>query len=310
MSQQTTSNILMIRPANFGFNEETADNNSFQTRAKVLSEEEVKIRAQREFDTMVEKLRTKGINVIVIEDTATPIKPDAVFPNNWITFHEDGTILTYPMYSAKRRNERRDDIVEQMMKDFSVSNTYRLENYEQVNQILEGTGSMILDRVNKIAYACTSPRTNENLLNVFCEKLAYQKAVFQSVDANGEDIYHTNVMMALGENFVVIGLETIKDEEQKNMLLKLFKETNKEIIDITFEQILAFAGNMLQVKNNEGETFLVMSKQAFESLTDQQIEKIEQFTNIFYSDIEAIETIGGGSARCMIAEVFLPKHED
>lgn len=307
MRHQTTSNLLMIRPTNFGFNEETAENNSFQTRAKVLTPEEIKIRAQKEFDEMVEKLRANNINVIVVEDTAEPIKPDAVFPNNWITFHEDGTIMTYPMYSAKRRLERRDDVIEQIRNDFTVSNTYRLENYEQVNQFLEGTGSMILDRVNKIVYACTSPRTNENLLDIFCEKLGFEKAVFQSVDANGDDIYHTNVMMALGENFVVIGLDTIKDEAQKNMLLEFFNKTNKEVIDISFEQILAFAGNMLQVRNENGDTFLVMSQQAFESLNDVQLKKIEAFTNILYCDIEAIETLGGGSARCMIAEVFLPE---
>lgn len=307
MSNQTTSNILMIRPANFGFNEETAANNSFQTRAKVLTPEQVKARAQKEFDEMVEKLRSKGINVIVVEDTEDPIKPDAVFPNNWITFHEDGTIMTYPMYSAKRRLERRDDIIDQIKKDYSVSSTYRLENFEDTNQILEGTGSMILDRVNKIVYACTSPRTNENLLDVFCKILGYEKAVFQSVDGNGDDIYHTNVMMALGENFVVIGLDTIKDEDQKKMLLTFFEKTNKKVIDISFEQILAFAGNMLQVRNDEGETFLVMSQQAFESLNDNQIEEIEKYTNILYSNIEAIETLGGGSARCMMAEVFLPK---
>ena len=307
MSVQTTSNILMIRPANFGFNEETAENNSFQTRAKMLTPEQVKARAQREFDEMVEKLRSKGINVIVIEDTETPIKPDAVFPNNWISFHENGSVMTYPMYSAKRRLERRDDVIDQIKKDFNVSSTYRLENFEETDQILEGTGSMILDRVNKIVYACTSPRTNEYLLDVFCKILGYEKAVFQSVDGNGDDIYHTNVMMALGEDFVVIGLDTIKNEDQKNMLLEFFKKTNKAIIDISFEQILSFAGNMLQVRNDEGETFLVMSEQAFESLTDEQVKKIEQFTNIIYSNIEAIETLGGGSARCMMAEVFLQK---
>jgi len=306
MSHQTTSNILMIRPANFGFNEETAANNSFQTKAKVMTPEQVKARAQREFDEMVEKLRSKGINVIVVEDTETPIKPDAVFPNNWITFHEDGTVMTYPMYSAKRRLERRDDIIDQIKKDFSVSSTYRLEKFEATDQMLEGTGSMILDRVNKIVYACTSPRTDESLLNVFCNILGYKKAVFQSVDANGDDIYHTNVMMALGEDFVVIGLDTVKNEDQKEMLLAFFKETNKAVIDISFEQILSFAGNMLQVRNDEGETFLVMSQQAFESLHDNQIQEIEKYTNILYSDIEAIETLGGGSARCMMAEVFLP----
>jgi len=308
MSHQTTSNILMIRPANFGFNEETAENNSFQTRAKILTPYEIKIRAQSEFDTMVLNLQTNGINVIVVDDTNTPIKPDAVFPNNWITFHEDGTVMTYPMFSPKRRLERRDDVITQIKKDFTVTGTYRLEHFEEKDQILEGTGSMILDRVNKICYACTSPRTDDNLLDIFCNLFGYEKAVFESVDTNGDDIYHTNVMMALGEDFVVIGMDTVNNEEQKSMLLENFKQTNKEVIEITFEQILSFAGNMLQVRNDKDETFLVMSQQAFESLTDEQIQKIERYTNILYSDIEAIETLGGGSARCMMAEVFLPKN--
>lgn len=305
--QQTTSNILMIRPSNFGFNEETAANNSFQTKAKVLTPDQVKKRAIEEFDNFVAKMRKEGINVIVIEDTNEPVKPDAVFPNNWVTFHQDGVVITYPMFSEKRRNERREDVLEKLKEQFQIENTFRLEKFEAENKFLEGTGSMILDRVNKICYACTSPRTDEKLLDIFCEMGHYQKAAFQSVDANGEDIYHTNVMMALGEDFVVIGLSTIKNEEQKTMLLDLFAKTNKTVIDISFEQILSFAGNMLQVQNEKGETYLVMSQQAFESLTDKQIKEIKMRTKILYSPIEAIETLGGGSARCMMAEVFLPK---
>lgn len=305
--QQTTSNILMIRPANFGFNEETAANNSFQTKAKVLTPDQVKKRAIEEFDNFVAKMREEGINVIVMDDTEEPIKPDAVFPNNWVTFHQDGVVITYPMYSEIRRKERREDVLENLKDQFKIEGTFRLEKFEAENRFLEGTGSMILDRVNKICYACTSPRTEEGLLDIFCELGHYQKAAFQSVDANGEDIYHTNVMMALGEDFVVIGLSTIKDESQRKMLLDLFEKTNKEVIDISFEQILSFAGNMLQVRNEKGETYLVMSQQAFESLTDEQIKKIEMRTKILYSPIEAIETLGGGSARCMMAEVFLPK---
>ncbi|MFK8006198.1 MAG: citrulline utilization hydrolase CtlX [Saprospiraceae bacterium] len=305
--QQTTSNILMIRPTNFGFNEETAANNSFQTKAKVLTPDQVKKRAMEEFDNFVTKMRGEGINVIVMDDTDEPIKPDAVFPNNWVTFHQDGVVITYPMYSEIRRKERREDVLEKLKEQFQIEGTFRLEKFEAENRFLEGTGSMILDRVNKICYACTSPRTDEGLLDIFCELGHFQKAAFQSVDANGEDIYHTNVMMALGEDFVVIGMSTIKDEAQKKMLLDLFEKTNKEIIDISFEQILSFAGNMLQVRNEKGETYLVMSQQAFESLTDEQIKKIEIRTKILYSPIEAIETLGGGSARCMMAEVFLPK---
>lgn len=306
--QQTTSNILMIRPTNFGFNEETATNNSFQTKAKFLKPDQVKKRAMEEFDNFVAKMRGKGINVIVIDDSAKPIKPDAVFPNNWVSFHQNGAVITYPMYSEIRRKERRDDVLEKLKEDFMIEATYRLEKFEAEDRFLEGTGSMILDRVNKICYACTSPRTDEGLLDVFCEFVDYQKVAFQSVDANGEDIYHTNVMMALGEDFVVIGMSTIKNEVQKRMLLELFEKTNKTIIDISFDQILSFAGNMLQVRNEQGDTYLVMSQQAFESLTDEQIKEIEMRTKILYSSIETIETLGGGSARCMMAEVFLPKN--
>lgn len=305
--QQTTSNILMIRPLNFGFNEETAENNSFQTKAKSHNPSEIKKMAMEEFDNFVAKMRGVGINVIVIEDTAEPIKPDAVFPNNWVSFHQNGFAITYPMFAEVRRKERRDDILEKLKEHFNLEGVIRLEKFEAENRFLEGTGSMILDRANKICYACTSPRTDEGLLDIFCEYVQYQKVSFQSVDAHGEDIYHTNVMMALGEDFVVIGMSTIKDEEQKKMLLDLFEKTNKTVIDISFKQILSFAGNMLQVRNEKGETYLVMSQQAFESLTEEQITEIEKRTKILSSPIEAIETLGGGSARCMMAEVFLPE---
>ena len=306
--QQTTSNILMIRPTNFGFNEETAANNSFQTKAKFHTPNEIKEMAMEEFDNFVAKMRGEGINVIVIDDSTEPIKPDAVFPNNWVSFHQNGAVITYPMFSEIRRKERRDDVLEKLKEDFIIEETYRLEKFESENRFLEGTGSMILDRENKICYACTSPRTDEGLLDIFCEFVDYQKVAFQSVDANGEDIYHTNVMMALGEDFVVIGMSTIKDEVQKKMLLDSLEKTNKTVIDISFDQILSFAGNMLQVRNEQGDTYLVMSQQAFESLTDEQIKEIEMRTKILYSPIETIETLGGGSARCMMAEVFLPKN--
>ena len=307
MAQQTTSNILMVRPSNFGFNEETAANNSFQSKEVSLTNEEVKIKAIEEFDNFVAKMRGEGINIEVVEDTDDPIKTDAVFPNNWVTFHKNGNVITYPMFSVARRSERREDILEKLKENFEITEIVRLEKFESDNRFLEGTGSMILDRANKIAYACTSPRTEEGLLDVFCELNDYQKAAFQSVDANDEDIYHTNVMMALGEDFVVICMETIKDQYQKEMLLNHFKNTNKAVIHISFEQILSFAGNMLQVRNETGETYLVMSQQAFESLTEEQIKKIKMRTNILYSPIKTIETLGGGSARCMMAEVFLPK---
>ena len=306
MNKQTTSNILMIRPANFGFNEETASNNSFQSKDETLTSDQIKTKAIAEFDAFAKKMKAEGINVMVIEDSKTPIKPDAVFPNNWVSFHADGTVLTYPMYSELRRNERRDDILKKLHDDFDISSTYRLEKFEAENIFLEGTGSMILDRVNKIVYACTSPRTNPILLKSFCDLMNYEAAVFKAVDGNGEDIYHTNVMMALGEDFVVICLDTIPDENEKATVLDFFKKTNKEIIEITYKQMMSFAGNMLQVRNTSGDTYLVMSSQAYRSLTENQIEKIQQKTKILHSTIDTIERFGGGSARCMMAEVFLP----
>ena len=304
---QTTSNILMVRPANFGFNEETADSNVFQSRDKALTKGTAIQKAIVEFDTLVEKLRAKGVNVIVVEDTPDPIKPDAVFPNNWVTFHEDGTVITYPMLSKIRRQERRDDVIENLMDNFFISRKVELESYEEDDIILEGTGSLILDRIYGLAYACLSPRTSEDLLNRFCEVADFEPVAFHSVDGNGQEIYHTNVMMAMGETFVVICMDTVKDENEKADLLDKFKGTGKEAIEISLDQMMQFAGNMLQVRNENGDTFLVMSGSAFRSLDEGQIKKIEKHTEIIHSDIPTIETLGGGSVRCMMAEVFLPK---
>ncbi len=304
MSSQITSTVLMVRPANFGFNPETADNNTFQKNDTSLSIDTIKEKAIQEFDAFVEKLRSHGIEVKVIHDTATPIKTDAVFPNNWISFHEDGLLVTYPMYSENRRLERRPDIIESFSKDYSIKNHVRLEKWESTPQYLEGTGSIIIDRVHKIAYASLSIRTDEKLFEDYCQFMKYKKVVFRSVDANGIPIYHTNVMMALGTDFVVICMDSIPDLKEKELLTKLFADTNKKIIDITLDQMAHFAGNMLQVKNADGQSFLVMSSQAFHSLRKDQIQEIKSHTNILHSDLRTIETYGGGSARCMIAEIF------
>jgi len=305
--KQTTNNILMVRPANFGFNEETAENNSFQKRDTRLTASTIKEKAIEEFDQFVAVLREKGINVHVVEDSESPVKPDAVFPNNWVTFHQNGTIITYPMFAKARRLERREDILTDLQSTFDIKKEQHLEFFESKEKFLEGTGSMILDRINRIVYACLSPRTDLSLLEEFCIMTDYDKVSFHAVDAENKDIYHTNVMMALGETFVVICLDTVKDEKEKEILLNSFAKTNKEIITISFEQVLAFAGNMLQVRNKEGETFLVMSEQAFRSLSEDQVEKISKHTQILYSPIDTIETYGGGSARCMMAEIFLPE---
>ncbi len=297
----------MVRPANFGFNEETAESNAFQTSDPSESAGEISRRAVAEFDHFVEQLRGAGVEVIVIQDTAKPVKPDAVFPNNWVSFHEEGMIITYPMYAPVRRLERREDIIKSIQSGFRVEKKVQFEEYENIGQYLEGTGSMILDRPNKLVYACLSPRTELALLKRFCKLTGYELVAFHSVDGQRKEIYHTNVMMALGETFVVICLETVDDEEELALLLDKFAQTHKEVISISLEQMLAFAGNMLQVRNASGETFLVMSEQAYRSLREDQIQQIQKHTNILHSPIDTIEKYGGGSARCMMAEVFLPK---
>ena len=305
MPNQLTSNILMVRPANFGYNPETAANNAFQVNDEQLDIAARKVKAIEEFEVFVAKLRAAGINVITIPDTETPLKTDAVFPNNWISFHEGGLIVTYPMFSPNRRLERRQDIIDQLSEHFAYQNHVRLERWEEEAYFLESTGSLILDRVHKIAYACLSERTHPNLLEEYCQFMDFQKVAFKSVDKTGMPIYHTNVMMAIGTSFVVICMDSIAEVKDREVLTQLFKQTQKEIIPITFDQLYAFAGNMLQVKNEKGDTFLVMSSQAYHSLTDTQIRQIEAHTQILHSDLRTIETYGGGSARCMIAEVFL-----
>lgn len=306
MPNQLTANIMMVRPANFGFNPETAENNAFQENDDSLTKLEIKNKAIKEFDSFVETLRAAGVQVIVMQDTERPVKMDAVFPNNWISFHEDGLVVTYPMFSLIRRAERRQDIIDKLNETFVIQNHVKLEKWERAEQFLEGTGSIILDRGAQIAYACLSDRTNDELFDEFCEIMKYEKVVFNSVDKDGTPIYHTNVMMAMGNRFVVICMESIADEGERKKLYDIFKRTNKEIIEISLDQVYSFAGNMLQVKNQANETFLVMSSQAYRSLSQAQIEQINKFTQILHSELETIETYGGGSARCMMAEVFLP----
>lgn len=296
---------MMVRPSHFGYNAQTAENNAFQTKETDLSSDDIKQRAKDEFDAFVNKLRSNDIEIIVIEENDDIVRPDSVFPNNWITFHHNGTMITYPMYAPSRRIERREDVINMMKDRFDVKRMVRFEDYENSNQFLEGTGSMILDRINRIVYACLSPRTDAKLLDEFCHWAEYKKEEFHAVDEDGIDIYHTNVMMAMGDTFVVICMDTIRDKSERKRLEKIFKKTNKEIIDISLSQMGSFAGNMLQVQNNEGKTFLVMSQQAFESLNESQIQQIKKHTHILYSDISTIEKFGGGSARCMMAEVFL-----
>ena len=304
---QITDTLLMIRPSCFGFNEETAASNAFQRNDTAISTAEIRAKAKEEFDAMVEVLRGAGIAVIVMEDMPDLATPDAVFPNNWVTFHEDGTVITYPMFSSRRRQERREDLIESLQQHFRIEDRLRLEWHEQENRFLEGTGSMILDRPNHIVYACVSERTDEELLEEFCLFAGYEKVVFKAVDIQGKPIYHTNVMMALGESFAIVALDALPVPSERAKLLAFLHHTHKEVIEISLAQMMAFAGNMLQVKNLAGNTFLVMSEQAFQALSQEQISRIEAHSQILPIPIPTIETFGGGSVRCMMAEVFLPK---
>lgn len=303
--RQITDKIMMIRPASFQFNEETAANNAFQT-AGDYDNEAIKAKAIEEFDAMVALLRSKGITVEVIQDTEEPAKPDAIFPNNWISFHENGTVVTYPMYAENRRIERREDIIDTLAEKYKVEKRYTFDYYEEENKFLEGTGSMLFDRENEIVYACLSPRTDIEVLEKYSVLMGARKIAFRSVDREGQDIYHTNVMMALGVDFCVICLDSIQNEREKNEVLEALEDTGKKIIDITYDQMENFAGNMLQVQNAEGERYLVLSQAAYDSLTEDQITTLSAMTNILPIPITTIETLGGGSVRCMMAEVFLP----
>jgi hypothetical protein len=306
MRSTITSHILMIRPANFGFNPETAADNAFQQDDGSLGPAQIVAAAQQEFDLFAQRLQSAGVDVIVIEDTPEPVKTDAVFPNNWVTFHEDGTLITYPMATHSRRLERREEVVALMMRQYGFRKRIKLEAFENETQFLEGTGSLILDREHKLAYACKSPRTHEQPLADFCQQMNYEAILFDAVDGSGQAIYHTNVLMALGTSFVVICLDTVRDEGQRQALLDRFKHTRKEVIEISLAQMMAFAGNMLQVKSqNSEDTHLVMSEQAYQSLDSSQIKSIEKHTSILQAPIYVIEKYGGGSVRCMMAEVFI-----
>jgi hypothetical protein len=299
---QHTSHLLMIKPVKFDFNSETSVNNSFQQKSEDRTLQE---KALQEFTHFIDKLKNKGIDVTVINDTPEPHTPDSIFPNNWISFHENGTIFLYPMFAVNRRNERKKHVLEMVHAKFKVNQTIDLSLHESENSFLEGTGSMVLDRVNKIAYACLSPRTDITILHKFCSLSGYHPVAFSSVDGGNQPIYHTNVMMCVADTYVVICLETIQNALEKEKVIDSIKKTKKQLIEISYDQMNHFAGNMLQVNNEVEEKFLVMSTQAFNSLTKQQIIELEKFNAIIHSDIATIETIGGGSARCMIAEVFL-----
>lgn len=306
---QTTHSILMVRPASFGYNEQTAFSNTFQNKLDVDSNQ-LKELVLSEFDAFVEKLASFGIEVMVIEDDPEEGNPDAIFPNNWISLHEEGTIVLYPMCTPNRRSERRLDIVEKLKRYHVVKEVIDLSDFEKENRFLEGTGSIIFDHQNKIAYACISPRTDKDLFISTCHLLGYESVYFNAVDDKGTAIYHTNVLMCLADNFVVICLSAVLNEAEKEMISASFIKTDKEIMDISFSQMNHFAGNMLALKDGAGNDLLALSQSAYDSLLVSQRHTLEKYCTLIPLAIPTIETIGGGSVRCMIAENFLPAKKE
>ena len=301
---QTTNSVFLVRPANFGYNVETAVSNVFQNKMSE-KEEVIQSKVLKEFDAFTSTLRSKGVNVFVFDDTPTPVKPDAIFPNNWISLHSNGKVILYPMCTPNRRIERRQDIIDSLAKKFNIAEVIDLSGSEADNKFMEGTGSIVFDHTNRIAYACLSPRTDKDVFLKVCSILQYKPVYFYSRDKSGKEIYHTNVVMCIGKGFAVICLESITDKKERENVVEMLTGTGNQIIDISFEQMVSFAGNMLAIRSNDGKELLVMSQTSYDSLTKNQRETLEKFCELVPLSINTIETIGGGSARCMIAEIFL-----
>ena len=317
--KQTTNSILMIRPVAFRMNEQTTINNYYQKVLDGISPETVNAKAQAEFDVFVNKLRKAGVQVTVVEDTLEPNTPDSIFPNNWISFHENGDVVLYPMFAENRRDERREDILDILEDEgFEINQIMDYTAAEEDGIFLEGTGSLLLDRENGKAYCALSPRADEELMIEFCEDFEFTPVLFEAFQtvnlpdgkAGGERklMYHTNVMMCLGDTFAVICADCIDDKKERKMVLDSLRGDDKEVILITEEQVNNFAGNMLEVKGKNDKRFLVMSESAFKSLTKKQIAQLEAHVEIIHSSLNTIEACGGGSARCMMAEIFLTKN--
>jgi hypothetical protein len=309
--KQITDTLLMVRPLHFCMNEETAVSNYFQKNSND-SRETVLQKAQAEFDAYVKVLREHGIHVIVAEERPDVVTPDAVFPNNWITFHENGDVALFPMCAVNRRLERREDVFELVAEvGFDVNRIIDLSDAEEEGLFLEGTGSIILDRENSLAYCALSPRSNEELFREFCEIFGYRPIVFNAYQTVGKErlpIYHTNVLLTIAESFAVLCADSIDDVEEREKVIRSLQRTEKEIIFISEDQMGSFAGNMLQVCNRKGDRYLIMSETAYQSLDNDQLDSLKTHTQIIKVDIPTIEKLGGGSARCMLAEVFLTEN--
>ncbi|MDD2514590.1 MAG: arginine deiminase-related protein [Proteiniphilum sp.] len=298
---QTTSKLLMVRPARFAFNEETAQNNYFQQPS---GSESVAEKALEEFDTFVRLLRANDVDVTVVQDSPEPWTPDSIFPNNWFSSHLTGELVLYPMFAPNRRQERKREVLELLRRKMNHRKVVDLTPWEEEGEFLEGTGSMIFDRDRGVAYCCRSPRTSEKVLAEFCSRMNYDALLFDAVDAQGNAIYHTNVMMEVGTQVAVICLEAIRDEGEQRKVVSRLTAAGKIIVEITLDQMNHFAGNMLEIKSRGGEPLMVMSSSARKALTPDQERTIATFTRILSSDLGTIEANGGGSARCMVAEIF------
>lgn len=303
MSKQAAKRIMMMRPKHFGFDPLTARSNSFQNdegagKIKVIEE-----KAKEEFDTAVAKIRSVGVDVIDLNDSDTPQKPNAVFPNNWVSFHESGRVITYPMMAESRRWERRTEVIDQLQaQGVDVTEIIDLSHYENEDKFLESTGSVVLDYENLLAYACLSTRTHVEVLEKFCEIENYEPVIFESFNKTKEAVYHTNVVMCIGSKYVVICADSIP-ESQRGDVLKALASTGHEVVEITMDQMYAFAGNMLEVENNLGQSVLIMSESAMKSLTIDQKERLSQYSKLVSVSIPTIEKYGGGSVRCMMCRV-------
>lgn len=299
--QNKSTKLLMIRPIKFGYNLQTAGSNSFQQEMDMEDAEAIQTKALQEFDAFSNLLKSKEIELIIFDDTLEPHTPDSIFPNNWISVHENNELVIYPMLAENRRLERRQDIISEFKKLDTL--VIDLTKFENKKMYLEGTGSIVFDYEHKIAYANSSQRTDKLLFEQLSKQLGFESILFKAVDKNGNDIYHTNVLMCIGNGFAVICQECIPDKKELEKIIDSLKFTKHEIISITYEQMNSFAGNMYQVNNSKGESFIVMSEQAFKSLNASQIKQMEQYGTLLYSPLYTIEKYGGGSARCMIAEI-------
>jgi hypothetical protein len=308
--RQITSDILVVRPHFFGANAETSASNFFQ-QAPAAAPDDIRRRAVSEFNRMVCALEGAGANPIVFEDTDSPVKPDAVFPNNWVSFHADGTVFLYPMEATNRRAERRSDIVEKLSEQygFHVREIVDLSSGEERGQFLEGTGSLVLDRPHRVAYAALSSRTHMTALADFAQHAGYEICAFEAVDSGGDVVYHTNVMMSVGREFAVICADAIVDASKREAVLATLSAGGREIIEISVAQMEHFGGNILQLDTRSGTPLIVMSESARGEMSKAQLEKLSRYGEILPVSIETIEAVGGGSIRCMIAEVFLPRPE-